>query len=97
MVALEAALLIEDRRAADAHIPGDAVRPNAAVFEVAEGLTSFKDSLVFAPGTRQQLDTGEFPAGLPKPSFGHVSSHVWVLAPRVGEAQVFILLPVPVG
>src|SRR6185295_6410212 len=88
LVAFEVTLLIEDRRAADAQITSDAVRANAAVFEVAEGLTSFKDRLVFPPRARQQLDTRELPPGLTEPRIVRESSQLLKLAPRVREAQV---------
>src|SRR5262245_28645820 len=96
-VALEVALAVEDRRAADADIAGDSVWSKAATFEVAERLASGKYGLVLSPGTGQGRHARQFPAHLADRRFARVSGQVTDPARHVREAQVLVLLPVPVG
>src|SRR5262249_8341111 len=98
-VALEASFFIEDRRAADAGVPGDSVRGNAAVFASAEGLASPGHRLVLGPRRRHwRRILAKLPAGLAKVCFGpgRVPGEHLHRVRHVREAQVLVLLPVPV-
>src|SRR5215510_6726406 len=97
LVTLEAALAIENRRAADADIADRPVRVGTAVFKITEGLTRCKDRLVLGPGRGKRFGVAKLPTSLADHGLARVSIESIDPARQVRKAQVLVLPPVPVG
>src|SRR5262249_10161346 len=76
LVALEAALLVEDRFTADAQIPHGTIRRDAGKLQIAERLARGKHRFVLRPGPRQWSNTVELPAQLADGGLAGISRQV---------------------
>jgi hypothetical protein len=97
VVALEPAVLVKNRCPADAEITDRSVRCDTRTLEVAERLTGRKYGLVLGPGAGQRGQGDKLPTGLADRGLRRISGQAIDLGRQVREAQVLVLLPVPVG
>src|SRR5262249_32461339 len=97
LVALEAALLVEDWFAADAQVPDLSVRRDSAHFEIAERLARREHGLVVGPRADQRRHVIELPAFLAERRCSRIAAQVGGLGLTIGEAQSLVLFPEPVG